>query len=216
MPSLRSGLTIRASEPKHSERINPPSEQLLDDSMTGEQFNHETMTTQPEKGNKSLTGDTGVEQGDAKTPCKQGECSLTVAESTTELPTSSCAACVTVEAPSNSQQSESISDKPTDISAESDFLSLRETNGEAALDTDCQIDIFLDKSLVEDITPAAASTSNDILFGDGSQVQPDADHWLLVPDCHTKSGDKSACDSASSQPQLSTGMMLPSISHGYA
>jgi hypothetical protein len=78
MPSLRSGLTIRTSEPMHLERTNPPPEPLLDDSMTGEQFNHESVTTQPEEGNKSLTGDTGVEQGDAKPPGKQEEYSLTV------------------------------------------------------------------------------------------------------------------------------------------
>lgn len=95
---------------------------------------------------------------------------------------------MTVEAPSNSQQSDSISDKPIDISVESDFLSLGEPNGEAVFDVDCQISIFLDKSLVEDITPAAASTSNDTLFGDGSQVQPDTDHWLLVPGCYAEFG----------------------------
>jgi hypothetical protein len=121
-----------------------------------------------------------------------------------------------VEAPSNSQQSDSISDKPTGISAESDFLFLGEPNGEAAPDVGCQIGIFLDKSLVGDITPAAASIFNNTLFGDGSQAQPDADYWLLVPDCHAESGDKSACDSASNQPPLSTGMVLPSISHSRA
>jgi hypothetical protein len=218
MTCLRSGLTIRASEPNHSERTNPPSEQLFDDSMTGEQFNNDTVASQPEEGNKPLTGDTGVEQGDAKTPGKQGEYGLTVIESATEFPgpTPPCAACVTVEAPRTSQQSDSVSDKPTDIPAESDFLSPGEPNSEAASYADCQIGIFLDKSLVEDITPAATTTSNDTSFGDGSQVQRDADHWLLVPDCRAESEDKSPCDSASNQPPLSTGMMFPSISHSHA
>lgn len=36
MPFLRSGLTIRRSEPMHLERTSPPPEPLLDDSIMGE------------------------------------------------------------------------------------------------------------------------------------------------------------------------------------
>jgi hypothetical protein len=81
-----------------------------------------------------------------------------------------------VKARRNSQQSDLISDKPTNIFTESDFLSFGEPNSEAAPDTDYQINIFLDKSLVEDIMLTVASTFNNTLFGSKSQVQPDADY----------------------------------------
>jgi hypothetical protein len=203
---LRSGPAIRASESNHSKWTNPLSEQLLDNTITGDQFNNETVATQPKEGNKPLTGDTGVEQGNAKPPGKQGEYALTVVESAPELPrsTSPCAAFVTVEAPSNSQHSESILDNPTDIPTESDFLSLREPNGEAAPDADSQISIFLDNSLVGDIAPATL-TPNDTSFGGGSQVHPDPDHLLLVSDCFAEAGDKCPCDSTGDQPPLKKG-----------
>ncbi|CZR65330.1 uncharacterized protein PAC_15230 [Phialocephala subalpina] len=204
-----SRLTIRASEPNHSKPTNPPSEQLLNDSTMGDRSNNETVATQPEDGSKSLTDDTGVEPGGAKTPGEQGEDGVTVVESVTELPgsTSPCAARVTVEAPTNSQQSDLDSDKSTDTPAAPDFPArLGEPNGEAGSDADCQTSVFLDQNLVGDITLAATATFNDISLVDGSQDQPDADRGLLAPDCHAESEDKSACDSASNQSSLSTGV----------
>ncbi|KAF8862739.1 hypothetical protein BDZ45DRAFT_686568 [Acephala macrosclerotiorum] len=206
MPSLRSGLTIRASEPNHLKPTNPPSEQLLNDSTMGDRSNNETV---PEDGSKSLTDDTGVEPGGAKTPGEQGEDGVTVVESVTELPgsTSPCAAPVTVEAPTNSQQSDLDSDKSMDTPAALDFPAcLGEPNGEAGSHADCQISVFLDQNLVGDITLATTTTFNDISLVDGFQNQPDADRGLLAPDCHAESGDKSACDSASNQSSLSTGV----------
>ncbi|KAH9203371.1 hypothetical protein DL95DRAFT_472433 [Leptodontidium sp. 2 PMI_412] len=199
MPSLRSGLTIRASESNHSKPTNPPSEQLLDDSTMGDRSNNETVATQPEDGNKSLTDDTGVEPGGAKTPVEQGEDVVTVVESVTEL-LGSTSPRVTVEAPTNSQQSDLDSDKSTDTPAIPDFPArLGEPNGEAGSDADCQISVFLDQNLVGDITPAATATFNDTSLVDGSQDQPDADRGLLAPDCHAESGDKGAGDCAMNQ-----------------
>lgn len=208
MPSLRSGLTIRASESNHSKPTNPPSEQLLDDSTMGDRSNNETVATQPEDGNKSLTDDTGVEPGGAKTPVEQGEDVVTFVESVTEL-LGSTSPRVTVEAPTNSQQSDLDSDKSTDTPAVPDFPGrLGEPNGEAGSDADCQISVFLDQNLVGDITPTATATFNDTSLVDGSQDQPDADRSLLAPDCHAESGDKGAGDCASNQSSLSTGMMF--------
>ena len=79
-------------------------------------------------------------------------------------------------------------------------------------DEDCKIGILLDQNLIEDITPAGATASNDTSFGNGSQVQPDADLELLVLDCDVESG---ACDSASNQSLLS-GVTLPFICHSHA
>ncbi|KAH8653980.1 hypothetical protein BGZ60DRAFT_568492 [Tricladium varicosporioides] len=189
MLSLGSGPTIRTSKPKNSEKTNSLSEQLLNDSMMGEQFNNKTVATQPEGDNKPLTGDTRVKQ-----------------EPATELQGSTppCAECVTVEAPSNSQQGDSVSYMPKDIPGEWDFLSLGGQNGEAMSDTDYHIGIFLDESLVDGITHIT-TTSNDTPFGDVSQIQPDADHWPLVSDCPIESEDKCDWDSGSNQPSLSTG-----------
>jgi hypothetical protein len=124
-----------------------------------------------------------------------------------------CAARVTAEAPTNSQQNDLDSDKSTGAPAVLNFHTcLGETNGEVRSDADGQISVFLDQNLVGDITPAVTATSNDTSLGDGSQDQPDADCGLLVADSH---GDKSACDSAGNQSSLSTGMMLPSIPRSY-
>jgi hypothetical protein len=40
---------LGSSESNHSERTNPLSEQLLDNPMTGDQFNDETVATQPKE-----------------------------------------------------------------------------------------------------------------------------------------------------------------------
>ena len=63
MPSLK---TLAFAN--YSKQRNPPSEQLLDEFMAGEQFNDDTVATQPKEGGKSLTDDTGGEQGGAKIP----------------------------------------------------------------------------------------------------------------------------------------------------
>lgn len=187
MPALGHELTIRLFDP------------------------NDAVTIQPEEGHKSCTCDTGVEQGNAKNPYNRGNCGLTFLESAAELPgsPSSCEGWMTAEFPSNHQQSDSVSDKSTDISAESGFISTGEPNYKPTLEAEC------DKSLVRYITPAAVSTFNDTSLGDVSQAHPDVDNCLSDSTCHVESRNRSV-GSTSNQLPLIPGMMLRSTYHSHA
>jgi hypothetical protein len=130
-----SRLAIRASEPNQPKRANLLFDRLLNDSMTGEQFNNDTVATHLEESSKPPTDNTGTEQDNTKTPDEQEEDGVTVMEFATELPgsTSSCAARMSAEAPTNSQQTDLVSDKPTGAYAEPDLPAcLGKPNGEAS------------------------------------------------------------------------------------
>lgn len=186
-----------------------PSKQPLTDSITGEEFNHLNVTHQDE-GTETVGTVTTTEPGEVKTPAVQEQAGSTVLEPGTTEHTGCISACttqVTTEASSDPQQSQSIPDGVTELSA-----ATSEASDGSPLAVAGSIDVSLNRQLIEEIGPALDTGAGSSTCCETFEDQSDANPGVLADDGKVRSGDMKAGDPPRDQSVLHRKSGMPSSS----